>query len=141
MSRWRAVAIKRFRDLREKIEKSSTLMELWIEFSSHFRDAYRQPRNESLILRVYQFADWCMHAPRVKDSNRDPITAVAISFFERLPVDKATREDMPRWFTYEDVAESRKIFSNLIGEESFAELLKHMAQNRHRFQPGWRLAK
>lgn len=138
MSHWRAEAIRRLPGMRKQIERASSITSLWIELTSPFLDAYSEPRDESLILRVYQFADYCIHLPRVADIGFDSFTAVWIGFFEWLPFHKATRDDMPRWLTYEEVRDGEKIFKNLIGDESYIELLEFMQQNRHRFQPGWK---
>lgn len=138
MSHWRAEAIRRFPEMRKRIEQLSSITALWIELTGPFLDAYAKQRDESLILRVYQFADYCMRLPRVADAGFDPVTAVCITFFEFLPNHKETREDMPRWLTYEEVRGSEEIFKYLIGDESYLELLEFMQQNRHRFQNGWR---
>ena len=108
-------------------------MSLWIELETEFVFAYREPRNEDLIGRIYAYAQWCCHAPRQKDAGHDPLTAVAVAFFEDIPEIPAAREDMPRWFTVEDVAGSKEMFSYHIGEEAFKSLLANMRNNAHRY--------
>jgi hypothetical protein len=110
-------------------------MALWIELHMKFEDAYREPRNDDLIRRIYSYAHWCLAAPRNKDAGHDPATAVMAAFYEHIPTSPAAREDMPRWFQYEEVAGCRDVFSYLIGDAAFDELLAFMKRNRHRYTP------
>jgi hypothetical protein len=136
MARWRAKALERFPELRDVIASSDTVMAFWIELHLAFNDAYRkEPPDESLIARVYSFADWCDLAPRNPDAGRDPMTAVSVVFYEGIPRFKPARDDMPRWFRYSEVANNRQMFSYLIGDEEYEALVKYMAKNRHCYQP------
>lgn len=110
-------------------------MLLWTELHFAFERAYREPRNEDLIARIYSFADWCIRAPRNDDASHDPPTAVMVGFYEHVPQLQAARDDMPRWFHYDEVAKSKSIFAHFIGDEAFDELLKYMMANRHRYVP------
>ena len=111
-------------------------MAFWIEARLAFQRAYeRKPLDESLISRIYSYADWCANARRGPDAGHDPSTAIVVSFFEDIPTIPAAREDMPRWFTYAEVAENRPIFSYHIGEEEYQRLLQHMDRNRHLYKP------
>ena len=134
-TRWQSTAIERLPELRETIAKAWNIMSLWIELSLAFDNAYREPRNDDLIARIYSYADWCLAAPRNDDAGHDPSTAVAVGFYEHIPQSKAAREDMPRWFTYDEVAGSRSIFAYHIGEDGFRELLEHMRRNKRRYVP------
>ncbi len=66
-------------------------MSLWIELHFAFEDAYRDPRNDDLIARIYSYADWCLSAPRREDVSHDPSTAVAVAFFEHPAIEGFTR--------------------------------------------------
>lgn len=136
MPAWRREAIKRLPELRKEIAGAETLMGLWIELNLQFKWAYREPRNESLIKRIYSYADWCSQAPATKDAETDPGTAVACAFYEHIPTIPAARDDMPRWFTAEQVLKSRQVFSYFLEEKQFADLLSHMRKHssRHRGQ-------
>lgn len=133
MSRWRAAAIERLPELRRTIASADSVMALWIELGNEFQKAYRDPRNDDLIRRIYAYADWCLAAPRNDDAGRDPVTAVAVAFYEHIPDWPAAREDMPRWFHHEEVASSKAVFSYLIGEQAFNELVAFIKSNRHRY--------
>jgi hypothetical protein len=136
MARWRAEALQRLPELRDVITSADSVMALWIELLSAFEKAYRSdPWDESLIGRIYSFADWCMNAPRGPDAGHDPMSAVTVAFYEDIPAFKPARDDMPRWFPYAEVANNRQVFAYLIGDEKYDELVKHMAKNRHRYQP------
>lgn len=138
MARWRSAAIERLPELRKTIAKAENIMLLWIELHLAFDNAYREPANDDLIARIYSYADWCLSAPRSEDASHDPSTAVAVAFFEHIPQSKAACEDMPKWFSYDEVAKSRSIFSDHIGDKAFDELLAHMKKNAKRFV--WRPA-
>jgi hypothetical protein len=136
MAKWRAEAIQRLPELRRVIAEAETVMAAWIELRMAFEDAYEaEPPDDSLIARIYSFADWCLDAPRNADAGRDPFTAVLVAFYEDIPTIKAARDDMPRWFTYDEVARNRQVFSYHLRPEEFDALVLHMARNRHRYVP------
>lgn len=136
MAKWRAEAIQRLPELRRIVADADSVMALWIELLWAFEKAYKaEPPNDSLIARIYSFADWCVDAPRNADAGHDPLTAVVVAFYEDIPKFGPARDDMPRWFRYEEVAENRQIFSYFIGDKEFDALVLHMAKNRHRFVP------
>jgi hypothetical protein len=56
-----------------------------------------------------------------------------VAFYEHIPQSKAAREDMPRWFRYDDVARSRSVFAYHIGDREFEDLLRYMKQNEKRY--------
>ena len=134
MARWRAAAIERLPEFRDIIASAERVMALWLELHQEFEDAYREPRNDDLIRRIYSYADWCLNAPRIDDAGHDPFTAVMVAFFEHIPTWPAPRDDMPRWFSVDEVAGSKGVFSYLIGEAAFGELVAFMRMNRHRYQ-------
>lgn len=115
------------------IAEAENVMSLWIELHFKFEDAYRDPKDDDLIARIYSFADWCLAAPRNEDAGHDPATGVMVGFYEHIPQLKAAREDMPRWFHYDEVARSRSVFAYLIGDHAFDELLAYMKQNQKRY--------
>jgi hypothetical protein len=57
---WRAKAMECFPELTELIETESQLGDLWIELHYRLVKAYsRQPINDDLIGRIYDYAKWC----------------------------------------------------------------------------------
>jgi hypothetical protein len=135
MARWRAEAFERLPELRGVITSADNVMALWIELQYAFEKAYQaEAPDDSLIARIYSFADWCEQAPRGPDASHDAPTAVTVAFYEHIPTSARAREDMPRWFRYADVANHPKVFGYLIGDEDYRALLKHMAQNQNRYQ-------
>ena len=130
MALWRAEAIERLPELRKTIESADSVMALWVELWLDFTKAYKQePRNESLIARIYSFADWCVAAPRGPDAGHDPLTAVAVCFYEHIRWHKPSRDDMPRWFLAADVEFARNTFSYMIEPAEFDELLVYLKSN------------
>ena len=123
MARWRREAIARIPELRETIEQSHEVMFLWTELVIVFEKAYREPRNDDLIRRIYDFAKWCESAPRGPDAGRDPYTAVVVAFYEHIPQTKAARDDICRWFTRSQILEGRAVFARYITPEEYESLL------------------
>jgi hypothetical protein len=141
MALWRKAAIKRLPELRKEIAKAENVMSLWIELTFVFERAYQEPRNDDLISRIYSYAHWCWDAEKNDDAGRDPSTAAYVAFLEDIPNIPAAREDMPRWFTFEEIAASKSLFCYAIGEVAFKDLLAHMQRNRDRYGKTLRKAK
>jgi hypothetical protein len=136
MAKWRAEALARLPQLRKRIDAADSVMALWSELWFAFEQAYRaEPPDEPTIAGIYSFADWCGRAPRNEDASHDPPTAVTVCFYEHVPAYGPARDDMPRWFTYEEVEQNRQVFSYLIGEQQYFELLRHMDKHRKRYVP------
>jgi hypothetical protein len=136
IAKWRAEALARLPELSKKIETADSVMAFWNELWHVFEDAYKaEPPNESLIARVYAFADWCVAAPRGPDATHEPLTAASVCFYEEIPACKPARDDMPRWFTYDEVAQSKQVFQYMIGEQQYFELLRYMDKHRKRYVP------
>jgi hypothetical protein len=52
-------------ELADNIDEAETPYLLWFDIRGAFEDAYQAtPRNESLIQRIYAYADWCARGPR-----------------------------------------------------------------------------
>lgn len=69
---------------------------LWFELREAFERVYEEsPRGELLIRRIYQYSDWCCSQPRGKTAEDNPLTCVAVCFYEHIPTHTAAREDMP----------------------------------------------
>jgi hypothetical protein len=134
MAKWRADALARMPELRDKIDGADNIMALWGDLWFAFEDAYKaESPNESLIARVYAYADWCIQAPRNRDASHDPLSAVAVCFYENIPAFRHARDDMPRWFTYAEVEGSKSVFAYMIGELQFLELLRYMRKHEKRY--------
>lgn len=131
MARWRAEAIARLPELRETIEQSHQLMFLWTELQLVFERAYREPTNDDLIRRIYDFARWCEQAPRDEDAGRDPLTCVCVGFYKHVPTNAAARADMHRWFSVAELLSGRSVFAYHIGEEDFERLVSEI-RAKHR---------
>lgn len=136
MAKWRAQALSRLPELRQVIASSDSIMALWTELQWAFGQAYKtDPPDESLIARIYTFADWCTQAPRNSDPEHDPATAAVVAFYEHVPTIPEARQDTPRWFRYSEVVQARDVFSYLIGEQSYQDLLAHIKRHQHLYRP------
>jgi hypothetical protein len=79
-------------------------MALWIELQLELSRAY-ELQQEGLIARLYEYAWWCWKA-----TSADVRTAVAFAFYEHLPTNPTTREDLPRRLGPSAFAELRDVF-------------------------------
>jgi hypothetical protein len=131
---WKSTASDLFPELRERFTDADTPYLLWFELLAAFEAAYDEvPPDESMIARIYQFCDWCIEAPGGETAADDLCTCAIVSFLEHVPEHPAAREDMPRWLSYEEVAESETFFAYHLGHAGFEELKRHMRKNQHRF--------
>lgn len=131
MSTYREEALERFPEFNQEISESENPMALWIELHLIFENAYKTPRNDDLIKRIYMFADWCLQQPQSQHAEDDLFTAACVCFFEHISEYKAAREDMPRWFTVEKLTALESVFRYHLSEEKFAALKKYIAANQH----------
>ena len=126
---WRSQAQEVLPELAVEIAAAANPMQLWTEIGFAFDAAYNEPRNEDLIRRIYSFASWCIEQPRSKHAQDDLFTCV-VSFYEDIPMNKAARLDMTRWFTLEDVEENKQVFSYHLSGDDYEELLDLFASTK-----------
>jgi hypothetical protein len=115
-------------ELQAEIVGAESPMSLWIDIICSFDEAYEEPRNESLIRRVYEYADWCLYQKGGEIAAEHLPTCVATCFWEHIPTNRAARDDMPRWVSFGDVIVNEHFFGRLITEEEF-ERLKRLYQS------------
>ncbi len=94
-------------------------MGLWTEIFFNFADAYMEPKNEDFIKRVYEYADWCLGQESEEDARFHLPTCVCICFWENIPTCKEARDDMPRWFSLDEVIGNQHFFKYLITDDEF----------------------
>src|SRR5690348_8630316 len=102
-SSWGREALNRFPELIDRFDAVQSPYELWFELRNAFEEAYKPPRNEDLISRIYDYANWCGSQPEGKAAEDDLGTCVCTCFYEHIPECTAALEDMPRWFSKSDV--------------------------------------
>jgi hypothetical protein len=133
MPPWRETAFELLPELGETITdpEIETPYLLWFQLRRAFEQAYdASPRNESLISRIYQYADWCVAAPRGETAADDLLTCTCVCFYEHIPQHPAARDDMPRWIPYQDFVGSEQIFRYNLTEEEFLALKGHFYRHR-----------
>ena len=138
MPPWRQTAHELLPELSEKITdpEIDTPYMLWFEIRKAFEKAYEaSPPHESLIGRIYRYADWCATAPRGETAADDLLTCTCVCFFEHIPQHPAAREDMPRWISYQDFVASEQIFRYRLTDDEFLALKEHLYVHRHDFVP------
>jgi hypothetical protein len=130
---WGKEALNRFPELLDRFDQVDSPYLLWFELTEAFKEAYKTPRNEDLIARIYAYADWCCSQPEGNTAEDDLGTCVCACFYEHIPEFPEALEDMPRWFSRPDVLTMKTIFSNMVGEEGYQKILSVFARD-HRQQ-------
>jgi hypothetical protein len=123
MSAWRREALARIPKLTAGIERSETICSLWNNLRDYFCEAYDN-NDAELIRAIYGYLEWTHGQPPGKTAEDDPHTAAAVCFMEHIPEHPLARVDMPNWFTRQEILGSNEVFSYMIGEEGYVELLK-----------------
>ena len=119
MSLWRRIAIEKLPELQCKIANGGSAYNVWLELHDEFNRAYSvEPRNESLISRIYEYAVWCSRQPH----NADLRTAVTVCFYETLPLDIVVRGDLSRWLSPDEFAALRPVFGYHLSESEIKRL-------------------
>jgi len=119
---WREVALRMLPEFQSDIAEAETPMRLWTELIFHFDEAYEEPKEEDLIRRIYSYADWCLEQDAGESAADHLPTCVAVCFWEHIPTCKAAREDMPRWFSYEELLANEHFFKYELEAEEWEEL-------------------
>jgi len=123
MTLWRIKAFETFPELVDVLVEADSPMVLWLRLMDAFDDAYTEPRNEGLIRRIYDFADWCLvQEERSEDPGEDLPTSVMVCFFEDIPTREASQADMPRWFVWEEISSMRATFGYHLSDAEFDQL-------------------
>lgn len=120
---WGREAFNRFPELIDRFDNVDSPYLLWIELRFAFEEAYKEPRNEDLISRIYAYADWCGSQPEGKTADDDLGTCVTVCFYEHIPESPRALADMPRWFKLSEVHHMKEAFSYMVGEEGFQRIL------------------
>jgi hypothetical protein len=119
---WQDEAKRRFPRLAEAISAADSPYLVWIDLSMEFGRAY-ETGDLALVADIYAYAGWCCRQPPGTTAEDDLGTCVATCFFEHIPTIPPALEDMPRWWTIDDVVSMKQIFSYMVGEEGYAKIL------------------
>ena len=133
MSRWRGKALEMLPELKTGIQTAETPYLLWFEMLAALKDAYVTPRNESLLRRIYLYADWCWRQPAQKDI--DLSNCVAVSFYEHLVDYAEIRLDLPRWISEHKFQALESLFRMRLESDDLDALKLHHARNWRMYQP------
>jgi hypothetical protein len=120
---WGKEAFHRFPELLDRFDQVDSPYLLWFELTEAFKQAYKTPRDENLIARIYAYADWCCSQPEGTTAENDLGTCVCVCFYEHIPESPEALEDMPRWFSRSQVLLMKETFSYMVGEEGFQKIL------------------
>ncbi len=124
MQEWQLKGLEILPEIKEEILESDNPMQLWIEIVLAFDEAYEEPRNENFIKRVYDFENWCLAQDKGETAGEHLPTCVTTAFWEHIPTNRAAREDMPRWFSLEEVLANQHFFSYHLSAGNFENLVE-----------------
>ena len=138
MPPWREKAEQMFPELAAAVREAETPYTLWSELCDAFDSAYGPPRDESLVERIYRYADWCIDQPQGETADDDLTTCVAVSFYEHIPEHPEARADMPRWFSLEDFLGMEKLFRYHLSDAEFDALMKYFSEHQGMYEDRFR---
>ena len=110
-------------EIKDDILESDNPMYFWTMIVLAFDAAYEEPRNESFIKRVYDYEEWCLTQDEGETAGEHLPTCVATAFWEHIPITNASRQDMPRWFSLDEVLANQHFFRYYLSDENFEELI------------------
>jgi len=129
MADWRQKAREVFPEMETEVGDAENPMALWLDIQFEFFVAYKEPRNEDFIRRVYEFESWCMEQEGGQDAENDLPTCVVVCFWEHIPTDPAARKDMPRWFSSEEILANTEVFSYFLSRGNFEALVDDISKS------------
>jgi len=123
MNTWQQKALEILPELQSEILESENPMQFWLEIIFLFDEAYEEPRNEDLIRRIYDYEEWCLTQDEGETAANHLPTCVVIVFWEHIPTNTAARQDMPRWFSIEEILANQEAFRYSLTDENFKYLV------------------
>jgi hypothetical protein len=121
---WRETALRAMPEYAEQIRGAETPYMLWMEIFPLFEAAYNEPRDISLIERIYKYAAWCETQLGGETAADDLATCIHVCFYEHIPQCEAARDDIPNWFTQEEFTAMRGTFSYTFTDEEYSKIEK-----------------
>ncbi len=127
MTTWRQQALAEIPGLKGAVEAASDVMALWIDLYLELREAYaRAPVNEEQIRGIYSYAFWALR----ESHDGDAITAVLVGFFEHVPTEAASRQDMHRWIEPDLFRDLGPTFKYFLSDQEYWDLQAEYKQKR-----------
>jgi hypothetical protein len=111
---WLIKARESFPELQDEIFRNhdyNTPTDLWIDLSELLASSYKkQPTNDDLIGRIYDYAHWCFEQPPTNDAETDLSSATAVGLIEDIPLDRKVSDDLYRWMSVESFLGFENLF-------------------------------
>src|SRR5215217_4751019 len=130
MSAWRRAAIEKIPRYRQRIEKASSPMQLWVDLRLPFVRAHSAPVDEELIGQVYDCAAWCLAS-----SDPNTFTAVVVAFYEDLPRYPEVREHIAKWLSAEEFNNLEEVFRYHLSDKEHVEFVREFYEQRDQLRP------
>jgi hypothetical protein len=124
VSEWRRHAINEFPEMRQAIDEAQSVHGVFFELLPALHGAYREPtRNESLIRRIYAFAEWSSSAEHADISG-----AAMTSFYEHLPEFRTAWLDLPNRVSPASLASIRDYLRGYLLPAEYARAISELDQ-------------
>jgi hypothetical protein len=138
VNEWQAEALERFPELEAEINghRQAGPHGLWNELYLALERAYeKQPIDEDLIRRIYDYALWCFQQPVTADAETDIANATAVGLIENLPLSPRAMDDLHRWMSVETFEGCEALFRYHMSENEYTkfrtEFLRRRSEYKH----------
>jgi hypothetical protein len=128
MSAWRRIAIEKFSQHRELVERSESVGMLWVDLWVIFANAHRPPVDEMTIRKVYEFAGWCVAESR----SIDIATSAVCHFYEHLPTEALLRRELPKYMSRQDFLGMSEVFKYHLSPKEHAAFVREFLEQKER---------
>jgi hypothetical protein len=152
LENWRAKALEYLPELKETIREQLGPSALWTEIFSTLEGCYeRQPFNDDLIGRIYDFAGWCLIQPQTPDARptttlelleqaaSDVPSAAAVGLIESIPLSAAISQDLHRWLSVDSFEGFENLLRYHLSPDQYAKFRSDFLQKKSEFNGPSRL--
>src|SRR3954463_434351 len=106
---WRKEAFERFPEFRTLLQEEKSAYGFLGALVLKLVEAH-ESADDGRIRRIYNYAKWCLEAPRGREASDDLPTIVTVSFYEHLPRQNIVRKDVGRWLQKEMIEGMKEVF-------------------------------
>ncbi len=99
---------------------------LWTDLRFIFVEAHREPKDESTLRGVYEFARWCV----VDADNANIATSAVCHFYEHLPEKSLVRRELPKHMTRTEFLGMLEAFKYHLSPEEHEAFVREFLEQR-----------
>lgn len=114
---------------RQCIEEAENINELWVDVECELQNPYADPVSEEQISSLFKYAGWCLD-----ELGEEEKTAVLVSFYEQVPLNRRLRRELPRHMSVEDFLGLKEIFRYMLSEEEYRRFVEEFLSEARRLR-------